>query len=147
MWQKNRRLWITIQLCFNLYHRKKGNESVGCPYCRGCTGITYKIDEQGNQTTLASLSKFDQKTLKDIHLIRDLDTFKSKYKNLFSAIRVKCLGRKEDKVLKKQLNELKTRILDGNFKIDNDEFNQKFYVLYEMANGKIQNVDNAKTVA
>ena len=126
---------------------KKGNESVGCPYCRGCTGITYKIDEQGNQTTLASLSKFDQKTLKDIHLIRDLDTFKSKYKNLFSAIRAKCLGRKEDKVLKKQLNELKSRILDGNFKIDNDEFNQKFYVLYEMANGKIQNVDNAKTVA
>lgn len=68
-----------------------GNESVGCPYSRSCPGVTYTIDNYGNEKKKASLSREDQKALESINSINSWNTFKSKYPNLFNAIRAKCL--------------------------------------------------------
>jgi hypothetical protein len=88
-----------------------GNESVGCPYSRGCPGITYLIDDNGNEKEQASLSKEDQKALNEIDNINSWSTFNKKYQNLFKAIRATCLGREKDEKIKQ--NNLKSRILDA----------------------------------
>jgi hypothetical protein len=90
-----------------------GNESVGCPYSRGCPGITYLIDDNGNEKEQASLSKEDQKALNEIDNINSWSTFNKKYQNLFKAIRATCLGREKDEKLKQKLNNLKSRIHDA----------------------------------
>ena len=122
-----------------------GNESVGCPYCRGCPGVTYKIDDYGNEKKQASLSSEDQKALKDLNSIHNWNSFKSKYPNLFNAIRAKCLGKTADSALKKDLNNLKARIHDAGS--EQKDFNIKFNELYRMADGQIRNVSNAVTAA
>ena len=122
-----------------------GNESVGCPYCRGCPGVTYKIDDYGNEKKQASLSSEDQKALKEINSINNWNSFKSKYPNLFNAIRAKCLGKTADSALKKDLNNLKARIHDAGS--EQKDFNIKFNELYRMADGQIRNVSNAVTAA
>ena len=124
---------------------KGGNESVGCPFCRGCPGNTYIIDQFGNQSIKASLSNEDLDTLKNIDKINNYITFIFKYKNLFNAIRAKCLGRNADKELKTQLINLKNRI-SYTFK-ETEEFNNKFNTLYNMADGQIRNVQNATAAA
>ena len=122
-----------------------GNESVGCPYSRGCPGITYIIDNYGNQREQASLSREDQQALKDIGRLSDWNSFKSKYQNLFRAIRAKCLGRDKDENLKQELNKLKSRI--NGVGAEQNDFNQKFNELYKMADGQIRNVNSASTAA
>ena len=122
-----------------------GNESVGCPYSRGCPGVTYIIDNYGNERKQASLSSEDQKALNDINTINSWNVFKSKYNNLFNAIRAKCLGKEADANLKNQLNNLKSRIKDVGS--EGNDFNNKFNELYRMADGQIRNVQNAKTAA
>ena len=122
-----------------------GNESVGCPYSRGCPGVTYIIDNNGNERKQASLSSEDQKALNDIDTINSWNEFKSKYNNLFNAIRAKCLGREADTNLKNQLNNLKSRIKDTGSEIN--DFTNKYNELYRMADGKIRDVQNAKTAA
>ena len=120
-----------------------GNESVGAPFCRGCPGVTFIIDNYGNERQQASLSKEDQDALKNINSISNWSNFKSKYQNLFNAIRAKMLGNNADNDLMNKLNNLKSRINDaGN---ENSDFNQKFNKLYEMASGKIRDVNNAAT--
>ena len=52
------------------------NESLGCPYSRECPGITYIIDNNGNEKQQASLSREDLETLKSINDIRDWGKFK-----------------------------------------------------------------------
>ena len=65
-------------------------------------GITYIIDDYGNERKQASLSIEEQ-----IDSINNWNDFKIKYKYLFNAIRAKCLGREEDSDLKNKLNNLK----------------------------------------
>ena len=74
-----------------------GNESVGCPFSRDCPGITYKIDKNGNETKLASLSKEELEAFNNIDNIKSLDEFNKKYKLLYNAFRAKCLGKKKMK--------------------------------------------------
>ena len=124
---------------------KGGDESVGCPFSRGCPGNTYLIDQYGNETIKASLSKEDLNTLKNIDSINDWFTFKSKYKNLFNAIRAKCLGRNADNDLKMKLNNMKNRI--SYVGLEQDDFNTKFNNLFRMADGQIRNVQNAAVAA
>ena len=124
---------------------KGGNESVGCPFSRGCPGNTYVIDQYGNETIKVSLSNEDLNSLKNIDFINDLASFKSKYKNLFNAIRAKCLGRNADKELKGKLNNLKNRISYNEY--EKSDFLSKFNSLYKMADGQIRNVDNASVAA
>ena len=107
-----------------------GNESVGCPYSRGCPGVTYIIDDYGNERKQASLSSEDQKALNDIDKIKTWNEFKSKYNNLFNAIRAKCLGKEADANLKNQLNNLKSRINDVGS--EGNDFNNKFNELYNL---------------
>ena len=53
------------------------------------------------------------------------------------------LGNNADNDLMNKLNNLKSRINDaGN---ENSDFTQKFNKLYEMASGKIRDVNNAAT--
>ena len=121
-----------------------GNESVGCPFSRGCPGVTYIIDDYGNEDQKASLSSEDQKVLNNINSINSWNDFKNKYQNLFNAIRAKCLGRNADSDLKNNLNNLKSRISDAGS--EQNDFNSKFKKLYDMADGKIRDV-NAATAA
>ena len=118
-----------------------GDESVGCPFSRGCPGITYIIDDNGNERQQASLSREDQNALSNINNISDWNTFNSKYLNLFNAIRAKCLGRNADSELKNQLNNLKSRITDAG--PNQNDFDTKFNNLYRMADGQIRNVSSA----
>ena len=118
-----------------------GDESVGCPFSRGCPGITYIIDNYGNERQKGSLSKEDQNALSNIGSISNWNTFNSKYLNLFNAIRAKCLGRNADSDLKNKLNSLKSRINDAG--PNQNDFNAKFNNLYRMADGQIRNVNSA----
>jgi hypothetical protein len=118
-----------------------GDETVGCPFCRDCPGITYLIDNKGNEKIQASLTREDKNSLDNIDSINKWVDFKAKYINLFNAIRAKCLGRNADLKLKKKLINLKARIIDaGNEK---NKFEQKFNKLFDMANGKIRDVKAA----
>ena len=122
-----------------------GEESVGCPYSRGCPGVTYIIDMNGNVRQQASLSREDQKALKDINSINKWSDFKSKYLNLFNAIRARCLGKEADSDLMVKLNNLKSRIQD--IGSEQSDFDNKFNELYRMASGKIRDVKNASVAA
>ena len=123
----------------------KGNESVGCPYSRGCPGVTYIIDNNGNERKQASLSNEDQKALNEIEKIKSWNVFKIKYNNLFNAIRAKCLGKEADANLKNKLNNLKSRINDVG--TEKNDFDKKYNELYRMANGQIRDVIKASTAA
>ena len=68
-----------------------GNESVGCPFSRDCPGITYKIDNEGNEKKQASLAKEDLTTFNNIDKITSLNSFNNQYKLLYSAFRAKFL--------------------------------------------------------
>ena len=80
-------------------------------------------------------------TLNNINSIKNWSDFKSKYQNLFNAIRAKCLGRNADSDLKNKLNNLKNRITDAGS--EQSDLNNKFKKLYDMADGKIRDVNNA----
>lgn len=118
-----------------------GDESVGSPFSRGCPGVTYIIDNYGNETQKSSLSREDQKALEEINSIGNWSTFKSKYQNLVNAIRAKCLGRNADSDLKNMLNNLRSRIIDVGNEIN--DFNTKFNTLFKMADGQLCNVNAA----
>ena len=121
-----------------------GNESVGCPFCRGCPGVTYKIDNNGNEKKLAAISLEDKKELENINNINSWNSFKNKYLNLFNAIRAECLGKEQNEDLKKKLNSLKSRIND--FGAERNDFDIKFKKLYDMADGKIRDVNAAESI-
>ena len=121
-----------------------GDESVGCPFCRGCPGVTYLVDSYGNETQKASLSKEDLDVLNKMNSINNWNDFKSKYLNLFNAIRAQMLGKNADSDLKNKLNNLRSRITDAGS--EQNDFVSKFNKLYNMADGKIRDV-NAATAA
>ena len=122
-----------------------GEESVGCPYSRGCPGVTYLIDMNGNEKKQASLSREDQQALDSINSICSWSIFKSKYPNLFNAIRARCLGREADSDLMSKLNSLKSRIHDVGS--EQSDYNNKFNELYRMASGQIRDVNKASVAA
>ena len=122
-----------------------GDESVGCPYSRGCPGETYIIDMNGNERKIVSLSREDQAALDGINSISSWSTFKSKYQNLFNAIRARCLGREADQDLMNKLNNLKSRINDAGS--EQSDLKKKYNELYRMASGQIRNVTNAPVAA
>ena len=113
----------------------KADESVACSYSRFCPGINYLIDIYGNERKLISLSGKDKKALDDIDIINSWSEFKSKYQNIYNAIKVKYLTKELDPILKDKLNSLNSRLTDiGSEKKD---FQKKFDILYKMANGTI----------
>ena len=109
-----------------------GDESVGCPFRRNSPGVTYVIDNNGNETVRASLSKEDIDSLNKIDQINNRNDFESKYESLFNAIRAKTLGKYRDSDLKNKLNNLKARIADVGQEQDN--IVNKFNILYDMVN-------------
>ena len=113
----------------------EGDESVGCPYTRSSKGLTYLVDNFGNEKSLASISREDMKALERIDYINNWKTFESKYKNLSNAIRAKnSEGNKNLDLINKIIN-LKSRISDAGSK--QNEFNNKCNILYQLASGKI----------
>ena len=119
-----------------------GNESVGCPFSRDCPGITYKIDDNGNETEQASLSKEELETFNNIDNIDSLYEFNNKYKLLYNAFRAKCLGKDKNEDLKDKLNNLKRRI-NG----QGNDFDQKFKELFNMADGSLRNINRITTTS
>ena len=91
-----------------------------------------------------SISLEDFASLIDIDSINTWNDFKSKYQNLFYAIRAKYLGRKADIDLKNKLNNLRNRITV--VASEKNDFNEKFKILYDMADGKLRDV-NQRIVA
>ena len=122
-----------------------GDESVGCPYYRGGPGVICLIDNYGNEKQQVILSREDQNALELINLISNWSSFKSKYKNLFNAIRAKCFGKTSDPGLKDDLNNLRARIHDAGS--EQNDFDKKYNELYKMADGQIVNVTNTATAA
>ena len=122
-----------------------GNETVGCPYSRECPMVTYRVDKNGKETEVASLTSKDKKVLEDINSIKSWGELKNKYDNLFRAIRAKCLGKNADLDLKQKIANLFFRIKD--FGSERNDFINKLKKLYEMADGKIRDVNKATTVA
>ena len=72
-------------------------------------------------------------------------SFKSKYKNLFNAIRAKCFGETANSGLKNDLNNLRARIHDAGS--EQNDFDKKYNLLYKMVDSQIHNVNNAATTA
>ena len=99
----------------------------------------------GNERKQASLSSEDQKALNEMDSINSWSIFKSKYSNLFNAIRARCLGREADSDLINKLNNLKSRIHDAG--PEQNDFDKKFNELYRMASGQIRNVTSASVAA
>ena len=51
-----------------------GDESISCPFSRGCPGKICKIDQTGNERIQASLFKEDQQALNNIDSINNWNT-------------------------------------------------------------------------
>ena len=119
----------------------EGDESVGCPYIRSTKGMTYLVDNFGNEKRLSSISREDIKALERIDSINNWKTFELKYKNLLDVMKGKYLEGNKDLYLMNKIINLKSRISDAGSK--QNEFNNKCNVLYQLANGKI----NKSTVA
>ena len=121
-----------------------GDESVGCPFCRGIPGVTYKTEDNGEEKKLATCNKDDTEALQNIDKIKSLEQFNSKYLNLFNAIRSKCLGKKEDNDLKNALNDFKKNItIPGE---EQKDFDLKFNKLNDMASGILYDISNAENI-
>ena len=58
-----------------------GNESVGCPFCRECSGVTYKYYNNGKKKQLSGVSLDDKKALENIDAINSWNEFENKYQN------------------------------------------------------------------
>jgi len=112
----------------------EGDRSVGCPYMRSSKGLTYLVDNFGNEERLASINREDMKALERIDYINNWKAFESQYKNLSNAIRANSEGNKNLGLIHKIIN-LKSRISDAGSK--QNEFNNKCNVLYQLASGKI----------
>ena len=113
----------------------EGDRSVGCPYMRSSKGLTYLVDNFGNEERLASINREDMKALERIDYINNWKAFESQYKNLSNAIRAKnSEGNKNLGLIHKIIN-LKSRISDAGSK--QNEFNNKCNVLYQLASGTI----------
>ena len=67
-----------------------------------------------------------------INNIRNWNTFKKIYYNLFNAIRAKCLGREADSDFKNKLNNLKNRIKDYDSEISDFKKNLMSYIIWLM---------------
>ena len=115
-----------------------GDESVGCPYSRICPGIIYMINDNGEERKQLSLSREVQRTLNDINCINNWNNFKSKYENLFKAIREFLLVEGEDEDLKQKLKKLKSRIHDAGS--EQNDFEQKYNELFRKDNYDVNKV-------
>ena len=113
----------------------EANLSVAAPYFRFCPGINYLIDNNGNIIKSISLSRKDKKVLEDIDIINSWPEFKSKYQNIYNAIKLKYLTKELDPLLKDKLNSLNSRLTD--IGLEKKDFQKKFDILYKMVNGKI----------
>ena len=111
------------------------NESITCPFSRGCKGVTFFIDNYSHEKSQTFLSREDQQALDHINSIENWSTFKSYQKKLFFAIKAKCLGKKANSELIDKLNTLKSKIKDvGN---EQNNFDAKYNNLLRMAEGSI----------
>ena len=117
---------------------------MGYPFCRECPGVTYKYYNNGKKKQLSGVSLDDKKALENIDAINSWNEFENKYKNLFNAIRAECLGKEKNENLKKKLNSLKNRISIPGSK--RNDFDSKFKKLFDMADGKIRNVNTAESI-
>ena len=116
------------------------NESVGCPYSRECPGITYIINKDGTEKTLATLTQEDRNNFININNINNLNDFNLKYDSLYRAIRAECLGKEKDQNLENKLISLENKI-----GVNDNEFKKKINILKKL-NGGMRNISGS-TVA
>ena len=133
--QKVNQYGIKYSFVSNYMIGNEANLSVAAPYFRFCPGINYLIDNNGNIIKSISLSRKDKKALDDIDIINSWSEFKSKYQNIYNAIKVKYLTKELDPILKDKLNSLNSRLTD--IGLEKKDFQKKFDILYKMVNGKI----------
>ena len=73
---------------------------------RNCMGMTYLIDDYGNERRMLSLNREEIKALNEIDYIKSWNIFESKFIYLKNAIRAKSDGEKNLNLMNK-INNLK----------------------------------------
>ena len=117
---------------------KKGNLSVGAPFCRGCPNKTIQILEKERKKG-PTLSLDDLNTFNKINTINSYNEFSNLYDKLTSVIKAKQLGKNEDKDLMNKLNSLYKRIIKSLNVEQKEDFEKNWKKLYEMAMNGIHN--------
>lgn len=112
---------------------KKGNLSVGAPFCRGCPNRTIQIIDSKNRIKGPSLSLDEISAFDNITKINSISVFNAKFKLLYSAIKAKQLGKNEDINMKNKLLTIKNKINNNLNETVKTEFESKWNELYEMA--------------
>ncbi|KAH0789975.1 hypothetical protein GPJ56_006102 [Histomonas meleagridis] len=113
------------------------NLSVGAPYSRSCPNETYLINAPDVKQKQVSLMKKDLDALNEIGNISTYQQFIENYKLLEEAIQAKTVGTKGDGQLQNDLDLMKQRIMDSNDEYDENEFQEKWNVLFNMASGAL----------
>ena len=118
-----------------------GDRSVGAPYCRGDPNATYHYHSETDFEKLASLSPAEIDLFDNFD--RNLSTYSqfiSKWDMLKNVIEAQMYGKERDDNLINRLNKMKSNILSNSLGTKElEDFNEKFNILYEMANGALRN--------
>ena len=120
-----------------------GNRTVGAPYCRGNPNVTYYYKNEANPEKLASLNQEELDLYENMtQQINNYKDLKEKYNMLNNVIEAQMYGKEKDDLLIKNLNAIKSKIEVNALSEDEKDFNEKFDILYKMANGGLRNESN-----
>ena len=118
-----------------------GDRSVGAPYCRGEPNVTYLYKSENSPEKLASLSHAELSLFNNFtSQIMTYNQFISKADMLKNVIEAVMYGKEKDNDLINKLNILKSNILSHSLtSAESTDFDNKFNVLYQIANGALGN--------
>ena len=117
-----------------------GNRTVGAPYCRGDPNVTYHYKSENNFEKLASLNQAELSLYENFtSQITTYSQFNSKADMLKNVIEAQMYGKEKNDSLISKLNILKSNITKNSLSpSDANDFNDKFSILYQMANGGLR---------
>ena len=117
-----------------------GNRTVGAPYCRGDPNVTYHYLKETDPEKLASLNQEELNLYENFNnQITTYSQFKSKADMLKNVIEAQMYGKEKDQNLINKLNQLKSKVTSHSLSSsENTDFNDKFNILYQIANGALR---------
>ena len=122
----------------------EGNLSVGAPFCRGCPNRTIHVINENERVKGPSLSLDEIEAFNKLSNINSFSEFNSLYDKLFSTIKAKQLGKKGDNDMMNKLQDLKSRIINSVNGIEQNDFENKWNKLYEMASNGVHDFSIGK---